>query len=267
MPAVARSAARIGFALLAVAALMTEVAAQPACYTPQQAAAHVGTHGCVTGRVSNVYWAQQSNGQPTFLDFGRSFVVVIWGEDRDRFTPPPELWRGADLTVWGTIQSYQGRPQIILRDPAQFAPPPARTPVVPAPPVAPVRPAAPPVQPAAPPAPVEQRPAATPAPPSTPAPAPPEPEPTPAPTLPEPEPTPEPTPFPASVATPATPLQARALPTPLPAALERDLQPAPPRTPPPDAGRGPPPLLVAGAAALVVLGLLGAALARRERRG
>jgi hypothetical protein len=31
MPAVARSAARIGFALLAVAALMTEVAAQPAC--------------------------------------------------------------------------------------------------------------------------------------------------------------------------------------------------------------------------------------------
>ncbi len=54
----------------------SDTAAQSGCYAPQDAAAHVGTHGCVTGRVSFVFWAQQSNGRPTFVDMGSRFTVV-----------------------------------------------------------------------------------------------------------------------------------------------------------------------------------------------
>ena len=59
------------------------VGAQSGCYTPQEAAAHVGEYGCVTGRVTFVLWAQQSNGRPTFVDMGSRFTVVIWEEDRE----------------------------------------------------------------------------------------------------------------------------------------------------------------------------------------
>ena len=60
-------------------------AAQTACYTPQEAAAHAGEYACVSGQITRVFWAQQSNGRPTFIDFGRAFTVIIWEEDRPWF--------------------------------------------------------------------------------------------------------------------------------------------------------------------------------------
>lgn len=61
--------------------------AQAACYAPSEALAHVGERGCVEGVVTNAVYAPRSNGQPTFLDFGPDFTVVIWAEDRPRFCP------------------------------------------------------------------------------------------------------------------------------------------------------------------------------------
>ena len=301
-------------------------AAQSGCYAPQDAAAYVGTHGCVSGRVSFVLWAQQSNGRPTFVDMGSRFTIVIWEEDRDKFQPPPETWRGATLTVWGLIELYRGRAEIILRSPAQFAPPvvpvqPAPAAVAPAP-IAP--PAAPPPAPAirpAPPAPVPAQPAipqsapsvlppappppapapvpaavptptptptlvatplSTPAPmptptpvppppptpvPATPSAPPPTPPPSPVPTAepsppPTPQPTPTPTPFPAAPG--GAPSQARVILTPVAPVLEGPVDAKPPLQRPAEQS-GPLLLLIAGAVALVVLGIAGSILSGRRR--
>lgn len=239
--------------------------AQPGCYTPQQAAAYAGEYGCVTGRVTTVFWAQESNGRPTFVDMGTQFTVVIWEENRPAFQPPPESWRGATLTVWGEIGIFRGKAQIILRSPSQFAPPPAVQPTAPAPTPLPVRIAPPmsaPVQTAAPVPPQATMP--PPAPQATPIPTPlPTPEPSPEPTTePTPPPTPEPTPspFPASPGTPIA--QARVIATPV---LEGPIDDAPPITRPQESG-GPPTMLIAGAVALLVLGVGGSILAGRRGR-
>jgi len=247
---------------LIIAAVIHRAGAQAGCFAPQDAAAHAGEAACVSGRVTSVFWAQQSNGRPTFVDLGSRFTVVIWEEDRPKFQPPPEAWRGTTLTVWGVIEMYRGEPQIILRNPAQFAPPaappPARTAQAPA---APPATAPAPVQPVTP-APNPPAPAATPIPAPAPTPAPTPvatstPEPTPDPT-PEPAASPTPAPFPASPGTQA-PL-ARAITTPV---LEGPVDAAPPPERP--AGdSGPPVMLIAGAAALLVLGVGGSLLARRR---
>ena len=96
------------------------LSAQPACYTLEQAAAHVGETACVEGLVTNALWAAQSNGRPTFLDFGTSFTVVIWQEDRAKFNPPPETLRGHRLRVQGRIETFRNKPQIIVRNPSQL---------------------------------------------------------------------------------------------------------------------------------------------------
>jgi hypothetical protein len=214
--------------------------------------------------VTNVFWAQQSNGRPTFVDLGGRFTVVIWEEDRAKFQPTPEAWRGATLTVWGVIEIYRGEAEIILRSPAQFAPPaapqPARTAQAPtAPPVpATVQAAAPAPAPPAPAATTVPTPAPTPI--ATPVPTPtlaPTPEPTPDPT-PEPTPDPTPSPFPASPGT-QVPF-ARVLATPV---LEGPVDSAAP-VERPGTDSGPPVLLIAGAVALLVLGVVGSLMSRRR---
>jgi hypothetical protein len=93
----------------------------PACYTPAQAAAHVGERACVEGTVTSATFAQRSTGQPTFLDFGTEFTAVIWIEDRPKFNPPPETLRGRRVRVQGQITTFRGKAQIVVRDPAQLA--------------------------------------------------------------------------------------------------------------------------------------------------
>jgi hypothetical protein len=278
--------------------------AQSGCYAPEDAAAHVGEYACVSGRVTFVLWAQQANGQPTFVNLGSRFTVLIWIEDRDKFQPAPETWRGTTLTVWGMIQLYQGRAEIILRSPVQLAGPAAPspstpTPAVPAPaPLPPAQQAAPPAPvpvPRTPPPPAMPLAPATPPPPrpSTPAPPPPPtpastptprpaatptPEPTSEPTSeptpdPAPVPTPSPTPSPTHVAIPSPAVvpsapggapRAQARLTAPPAAVEGPIDARPPLERP-DNAPAPPRLLVAGAVALVVLGIAGSIIVGRKR--
>lgn len=246
---------RAGLLTAIVACLLTcawrsPVGAQAACYSPAQAKAHAGEFACVSGRVSFVLWAQQSNGQPTFVEFGSPFRAVIWVEDRDRFASP-ERWRGAQLTVWGVIALYNGHAEIILRDPLQLAPPAIaeRAEVEDAPPAVAALPAAP--------APLAPLPPAIAPPVAPPVPPPPAPTPaltpTPEPTLPPAaEPTPPPTPRPTLAPTPSPepPLTPMATPTPLPAALPTPQPtvtpaPTPAPTPTPVPAASPPPASVA----------------------
>jgi hypothetical protein len=83
----------------------------------------------VEGVIIRTHYAKKSKGKPTFLDFHDPyegyFICIIWEEDRqsfvEEFPPNPESYfLGKEVRVEGTIEIYEGAPEIILRDPSQI---------------------------------------------------------------------------------------------------------------------------------------------------
>ncbi len=68
--------------------------------------------------MTRVTYARSSRGSPTFVDFGASFTGLIWVEDRGKFRGV-EGWQGQRVRLNGTIESYQGRAEIVLRSQSQ----------------------------------------------------------------------------------------------------------------------------------------------------
>jgi hypothetical protein len=92
-----------------------------ACWELRDAAAHAGETGCVRGCVLRVYTSRAGN---TFLDFCSDyrncpFTSVIFSSDKDKFGKLETL-AGRRVEIRGDISVYQGRPEIIIRDPEQL---------------------------------------------------------------------------------------------------------------------------------------------------
>jgi len=86
----------------------------------QQAAEFVGKEGTVCGAVDGARFAENAEGQPTFLFMGgnfpaHKFSARIWGRDRDSFDPKPETLTGKVVCVTGEIRTANGRPEIVVR--------------------------------------------------------------------------------------------------------------------------------------------------------
>lgn len=82
------------------------------------AADQVGTFQAVEFRVVRT----KDTGRVTFLNshdpYAGHFYVAVFPDDYDRFEAPPErLFSGRCVVVQGTIELYDGTPQIVLRDP------------------------------------------------------------------------------------------------------------------------------------------------------
>ncbi len=81
---------------------------------------YVGKQVTVCGPVAGTGYFPHLKGEPTFINFDRlypeqSFTVVIWGKFRDQFEQAPDrLYDGLDLCVTGTIETYKGKPQIVV---------------------------------------------------------------------------------------------------------------------------------------------------------
>ncbi len=91
------------------------------CIDFHEVAGHVGETGCVSGRVLRVYTSRGGN---TFLDFcpdyrACSFTSVIFSSDRAKFGNL-QMLEGAPVEIRGAITSYEGRAEIIIRDPEQI---------------------------------------------------------------------------------------------------------------------------------------------------
>lgn len=95
-------------------------------YLAGEAAEHVGRDARVCGRVVEATYVPDTRGRPTFLNFGRPypdpvFTALIWGDDRQRFSSPPErAFRNRRICVRGRIQRHEGRPEIVVRRPDQI---------------------------------------------------------------------------------------------------------------------------------------------------
>jgi hypothetical protein len=93
--------------------------------SPSDAIHHVGEFGRVCGRVASAHNVSHAEGAPTFLHLERPFsnqvfVAIIWSDVR-LFPAPPETFEGAELCVLGTVTTYQGIAQVVVRDPLQIS--------------------------------------------------------------------------------------------------------------------------------------------------
>lgn len=86
-----------------------------------QAPNHVGEYACVSGKIDHVYTSRKGT---IFLNFCPDyktcpFGAVIFGLNAHKF-PNPRRYEGQIVEITGLIKSYQGRPEIVLNDPAQI---------------------------------------------------------------------------------------------------------------------------------------------------
>ena len=91
----------------------------------EQAIRFVGKDGMVCGKVEKTRYAQNSEGEPTFLymggDFPRhTFSARIPGDQRDKFKPTPEELEGRDVCVIGTIKRDASRAEIAISSPSSI---------------------------------------------------------------------------------------------------------------------------------------------------
>lgn len=91
------------------------------CISYTQAPENIGEQTCVTGVVDHVFTSRTDT---TFINFCRdyrkcSFSAVIFEDDKHNF-PGVHSFDGQKLTIEGRIQTYEGRPQIILKQKAQI---------------------------------------------------------------------------------------------------------------------------------------------------
>jgi hypothetical protein len=102
------------------------IAARTAPLNAEEAASHVGENAAVCGLVASARYAAQATAAPTFLDFGKpypnqSFTAIIFGGDRTKFGAPEISLSEKQVCVRGKIFLYQGKPEIILREPEQIS--------------------------------------------------------------------------------------------------------------------------------------------------
>jgi len=86
-----------------------------------QAPNYIGKYACVTGTVDHVYTSQKGTIFINFCPDYRTcpFGVVIFSSNASKF-PNPNQYTGKDVQITGFITAYQGRPEIVLDDPAQI---------------------------------------------------------------------------------------------------------------------------------------------------
>jgi hypothetical protein len=106
--------------------LVSTLILQPAPLTTAEAKAHVGEQATVCGVVKSARWASNSGRRPTFLNLDepypkQAFTVVIFEENRGKFTPAPEVrFKDKRICVSGKIEEFRGTPEIVVTVPAQI---------------------------------------------------------------------------------------------------------------------------------------------------
>lgn len=96
-------------------------ASQDGCVSIDEAKLHTGENTCVSGRVLRVFTSRSG---ATFLDFCQDyrqcpFTSVIFADQRAQFGNIADL-EGRQVQLTGEITTYNGRPEIILREPRQI---------------------------------------------------------------------------------------------------------------------------------------------------
>jgi DNA/RNA endonuclease YhcR with UshA esterase domain len=108
-------------AAFAVAVSAAALPAHAQTIGPADTKAYVGKPVTVQASISNVHVAKSG---ATFIDMGgefpdNNFVAVIFADDAAKF-PDASTLEGKTVTITGTVQMYQGKPEIVLKSASQL---------------------------------------------------------------------------------------------------------------------------------------------------
>jgi DNA/RNA endonuclease YhcR with UshA esterase domain len=108
--------------VLALGLVLTALPAVAETIQPSDAPRHLGQSVTVEGTVSEVHTDDRSG--ITFINMGgrypdQAFTGVIFADDVDKF-PNVDSLTGRVVDITGRVQSYKGRLEIIITDPAQL---------------------------------------------------------------------------------------------------------------------------------------------------
>ena len=111
----------LGVGLGAVAAAVMVVPAGAQTIGPSETKAYVGKPVTVQAAITDVHTARSG---ATFIDMGgafpdNEFVAVIFADDAAKF-PDASSLEGKTVTITGTVQMYQGKPEIVLKSASQL---------------------------------------------------------------------------------------------------------------------------------------------------
>jgi DNA/RNA endonuclease YhcR with UshA esterase domain len=112
---------RARFVIAVSAFVAGALPAQAQTIGPAETKSHVGQPVTVEAAVSDVHVAKSG---ATFIDMDgefpdNNFVAVIFADDAAKF-PSVEKLEGKTVTITGTVQMYQGKPEIVLKSASQL---------------------------------------------------------------------------------------------------------------------------------------------------
>lgn len=93
---------------------------------PDNAPSFIGKEATVCGKVDSAKYNENSEGQPTFMHMGgrfptHKFAVRIMGENRAKFSPPPEENLGKMVCASGKVGRAAGnRAEMTITDPGDM---------------------------------------------------------------------------------------------------------------------------------------------------
>lgn len=96
------------------------------CVNWKDAGKYEGKTITIYGDVYSTYYAKNSNGRPTFINFTEPYTpdkvyVVIFQQNRGKFSIVPErMFANKRIKVTGKVKRYQNRYEIIVTDPTQI---------------------------------------------------------------------------------------------------------------------------------------------------
>lgn len=94
--------------------------------TLEEVSKHIGDSVTVCGKIFGGKYLDKAGNKPTFLNMGASYpnellTIVIWGNTRKLFPyKPEEKLKGKTVCITGKIETFKGKPQIVLKQTDQL---------------------------------------------------------------------------------------------------------------------------------------------------
>ena len=110
------------FVLLVFASLLVaSCTAMAECVPIAEVSKHVGKEACVAGKVVKVNQSSRGNWYLDFCSNYRQCPFSVYIPERDaKKLGDLKALEGQDVTVYGKVKEYNGRPEIVLRDKRQL---------------------------------------------------------------------------------------------------------------------------------------------------
>jgi len=91
----------------------------------EDASKYVNDSVIICSKIYSGKFLEKVKGSPTLLDVDAKYpnarlTLVIWSDVRKQFNHAPELLYNKDVCIYGVIEMYKGKPQIVVKSENQI---------------------------------------------------------------------------------------------------------------------------------------------------